>query len=39
MEFRNGEDAFLSDEQVADMTTADMRKVPWIDEEEGESDI
>ena len=39
MEFRNGEDAFLSDEQVAEMTTDDMRKVPWIDEEEGESDI
>jgi hypothetical protein len=38
MEFQNGDDAFLSDEQVAEMTTADMRYVPWIDEE-GESDI
>lgn len=38
MEFQNGDDAFLSDEQVAEMTTEDMRYVPWIDEE-GESDI
>ena len=38
MEFQNGDDAFLSDEQVAEMTTADMRYVPWIDEE-GESDV
>lgn len=38
MEFQNGDDAFLSDEQVAEMTTEDMRYVPWIDEE-GESDV
>jgi hypothetical protein len=37
MEFQNGDDAFLSDEQVAEMTTEDMRYVPWIDEE-GESE-
>ena len=37
MEFANGEDAFLTDEQVAAMTTEDMKTVPWIDEE-GESE-
>ena len=38
MEFENGEAAFLTDEQVAAMTTEDMKTVPWIDEEEGESE-
>ena len=38
MEFENGDDAFLTDEQVAAMTTEDMKTVPWIDEEEGESE-
>ena len=33
MEFENGEDAFLTDEEVAAMTTEDMKTVPWIDEE------
>lgn len=33
MEFHNGEDAILTSEQVAEMTTDDMRSVPWIDEE------
>lgn len=37
IEFDNGEDALLSDEQVEKMTTEDMKTVPWIDEE-GESD-
>ena len=37
MEFENGEDAFLTDEEVAAMTTEDMKTVPWIDEE-GESE-
>jgi hypothetical protein len=37
IEFDNGEDALLSDEQVADLTTEDMKTVPWIDEE-GESE-
>ena len=37
MEFANGDDAFLTDEQVAALTTEDMKTVPWIDEE-GESE-
>ena len=37
IEFENGEDALLTDEQVAAMTTEDMMTVPWIDEE-GESE-
>ena len=39
MEFENGEDALLTDEQVAELTTEDMKSVPWIDEVEGESDL
>jgi hypothetical protein len=38
MEFENGEDAFLTDEQVAELTTEDMKTVPWVDDE-GESDF
>lgn len=38
IEFENGEAALLTDEQVAAMTTEDMKSVPWIDED-GESDI
>ena len=37
IEFANGEAALLTDEQVAAMTTEDMKTVPWIDEE-GETD-
>lgn len=37
IEFDNGEAALLTDEQVAAMTTEDMKTVPWIDEE-GESE-
>ncbi|MBO5832954.1 MAG: hypothetical protein J6Q95_06640 [Alistipes sp.] len=37
LEFENGEAALLTDEQVAEMTTEDMKTVPWIDEE-GESE-
>lgn len=37
IEFDNGEDALLTDEQVAAMTTDDMKSVPWIDED-GESE-
>ena len=37
IEFENGEAALLTDEQVAAMTTEDMKSVPWIDEE-GETD-
>ena len=37
IEFANGEAALLTDEQVAAMTTEDMKTVPWIDEE-GEID-
>lgn len=37
LEFENGEDALLTDEQVAAMTTEDMKTVPWIDED-GESE-
>ena len=37
IEFENGETALLTDEQVAAMTTEDMKTVPWIDEE-GESE-
>ena len=37
IEFDNGEDALLTDEQVEAMTTEDMKTVPWIDEE-GESE-
>ena len=37
LEFENGEDALLTDEQVAAMTTEDMKSVPWIDED-GESE-
>ncbi len=38
LEFDNGEDALLTDEQVAAMTTEDMKTVPWIDEE-GEEEM
>ena len=38
IEFENGEDALLTDEQVEAMTTEDMKTVPWIDEE-GESEF
>lgn len=38
MEFENGEDAFLTDEQVDYLTTEDMKTVPWVDDE-GESDF
>ena len=37
IEFYNGEDALLTDEQVEALTTEDMKTVPWIDEE-GESE-
>lgn len=37
LEFENGEAALLTDEQVAQLTTDDMKTVPWIDEE-GESE-
>ena len=37
IEFHNGEDALLTDEQVEALTTEDMKTVPWIDEE-GESE-
>ena len=37
IEFDNGADALLTDEQVKAMTTEDMKTVPWIDEE-GESE-
>ena len=37
IEFENGDAAFLTDEQVAALTTEDMKTVPWIDEE-GESE-
>lgn len=37
LEFENGEDALLTDEQVEAMTTEDMKTVPWIDED-GESE-
>lgn len=37
IEFENGEDALLTDEQVEELTTEDMKTVPWIDEE-GESE-
>ena len=37
IEFANGMDALLTDEQVAAMTTEDMKTVPWIDED-GESE-
>ncbi len=33
VEFENGDAALLTDEQVAAMTTDDMRTVPWIDAE------
>ena len=36
IEFENGEDALLTEEQVEYLTTEDMKTVPWIDEyEEG----
>lgn len=38
LEFENGNDALLTDEQVEAMTTADMKYVPWIDDE-GEVDM
>ena len=37
IEFENGEAALLTDEQVALLTSEDMKTVPWIDEE-GESE-
>jgi hypothetical protein len=37
IEFDNGVDALLTDEQVKAITTEDMKTVPWIDEE-GESE-
>jgi hypothetical protein len=39
LEFENGEDALLTDEQVAELTTKDMKTVPWIDEVDGESEM
>lgn len=36
--FENGDKALLTDEQVAALTTEDMKTVPWIDEE-GESEM
>lgn len=36
--FDNGDKALLTDEQVAALTTEDMKTVPWIDEE-GESEM
>ena len=36
IEFENGEDALLTDEQVEFLTTEDMKTVPWIDEEVGD---
>lgn len=38
IEFERGAAALLTDEQVDALTTEDMKTVPWIDEEEGESD-
>ena len=38
IEFENGAAALLTDEQVAALTTEDMKTVPWIDED-GESDL
>lgn len=35
--FENGDAALLTDEQVAELTTEDMKTVPWIDED-GESE-
>ena len=37
MVFENGDAALLTDEQVAELTTEDMKTVPWIDED-GESE-
>ena len=37
IEFKNGEEALLTDDQVKALTTQDMKTVPWIDEE-GESE-
>lgn len=39
IEFESGDAALLTDEQVAAMTTEDMKNVPWIDEKEGESEM
>ncbi len=36
IEFENGKDALLTDEQVEFLTTEDMKTVPWIDEEVGD---
>ena len=36
--FEKGEAALLTDEQVEALTTEDMKTVPWIDEEAGESE-
>ena len=36
IEFENGKDALLTEEQVEFLTTQDMKTVPWIDEEVGD---
>jgi hypothetical protein len=36
LEFKNGDAALLTDEEVASLTTEDMKTVPWIDEEVGD---
>ena len=36
--FDKGDAALLTDEQVEALTTEDMKTVPWIDEEAGESE-
>ena len=36
IEFENGQDALLTEEQVEFLTTQDMKTVPWIDEEVGD---
>jgi hypothetical protein len=36
--FDNGAAALLTDEQIDALTTEDMKTVPWIDEEAGESE-
>ena len=33
MDFEKGPNAFLSEEQIASMTTEEMKYVPWMDEE------
>ena len=38
IEFVNGDAALLTDAQVEALTSEDMKSVPWIDEEAGESE-